>query len=53
MQNASNNDKELHLVTELSIIMAVTVSLGGLYAKSIFSIFLLCMESNAWEKSAN
>ena len=33
--------------------MAVTVSLGKTYAKSICSIFPLCMESNAWEKSTN
>ena len=33
--------------------MTVTVSLGRLYARSISSIFLLCMESNALEKSTN
>ena len=31
--------------------MAVIVSLGRLYTSSISSIFLLCMESNALEKS--
>ena len=33
--------------------MAVTVSLGRPYACSICSIFLLCMESKALEKSTN
>ena len=33
--------------------MAVSVSLGRLYARSICSIFLRCMVSNAQEKSIN
>ena len=33
--------------------MAATVSLGRLLARSICSIFPLCMESNALEKSIN
>ena len=33
--------------------MAVAVSLGRQYARSICSSFSLCMESNALEKSMN
>ena len=33
--------------------MAATVSLGRPYARSICSIFHLCMESNSSEKSMN
>ena len=33
--------------------MAVTVSLGRLYARSICSIFPFCIESNDLEKSTN
>ena len=36
-----------------SITMAVTVSFGKPKARSICSIFSLCMESNALEKSTN
>ena len=34
-----------------SIFIAITVSLGRAYANSISSIFSLCIESNAFEKS--
>ena len=34
-------------------IMAATVSFGRPWASSIYSIFPLCMESNALEKSIN
>ena len=43
----------LTFVLLLSIIMAVTVSLGRTFAISIYSIFPLCMESNILEKSTN
>ena len=33
--------------------MTLTVSLRRLYASNICTIFLLCMESNALEKSTN
>ena len=36
-----------------SFIMAATVSLGRSYARGICSIFSLCMESNASEKSTS
>ena len=37
----------------VSIIIAISVSLGRTYARSIFSIFPLCRESNTLEKSTN
>ena len=49
----------LHQVSEplllyfISIIIAVTVSLGIPYAISTYSLFSLCMESNGFEKSTN
>ena len=49
----SSGEQTIVFVFLQSIIIAVTTSLGRPYSGSICSIFPLCVESNAFEKSTN